>query len=370
MNDQHLHIVAFDVPWPANYGGVIDVFYRARALSEAGVKVHLHCFEYGRGKQEALDFCHEVHYYKRDTSLWRQLGRRPYIVASRRSKELLNRLLQDDHPILCEGIHTAALLEEESLRERRIFVRMHNIEQDYYRQLGRAEKKWWKRCYYMMEARKLERYEPVLERASGILAITEKDAASLSARYANVTLLPPSCATDKVTAQAGRGEYVLYHGNLSVRENEEAANWLLDNVFSKLSIPCVIAGLNPSQPLRDRINEVSSVKLHANVTEEEMRDLIRNAHINVLVTHQPTGLKLKLLNALYQGRHCVVNGDMVSGTDLGALCTVAEDGPSMIAAIGQLWGNTFTEKEVQKRQQFLSTLYDNRANAMRMLELL
>ena len=370
MNDQHLHIVAFDVPWPANYGGVIDVFYRARALSEAGVKVHLHCFEYGRGKQEALDFCHEVHYYKRDTSLWRQLGRRPYIVASRRSKELLNRLLQDDYPVLCEGIHTAALLEEESLKGRKIFVRMHNIEQDYYRQLGRAEKKWWKRCYYFAEARKLERYEPVLERASGILAITEKDAASLSARYANVMLLPPSCATDKVTAQAGRGEYVLYHGNLSVRENEEAANWLLDNVFSKLSIPCVIAGLNPSQQLRDRIDKMPFVTLHANLTEEEMRDLIRNAQVNVLVTHQPTGLKLKLLNALYQGRHCVVNSDMVSGTDLGALCTVAEDGPSMIAAIGQLWDKPFTEKEVQKRQQFLSTLYDNRANAMRMLELL
>lgn len=370
MNDPHLHIVSFDVPWPANYGGVIDVYYRARALAELGVKVHLHCFEYGRGEQEALNFCHEVLYYKRDTSPLQQLGRRPYIVASRRSKKLVDRLLQDDYPILCEGIHTAALLEEESLKGRKIFVRMHNIEQDYYRQLGRAEKKWWKRCYYLTEARKLERYEPVLEQAKGILAITEKDAESLSARYAHVTLLPPSCATDKVTAQEGRGEYVLYHGNLSVRENEEAANWLLDNVFSKLSVPCVIAGLNPSQSLRDRINEVSSVKLHANVAEEEMRELIQNAHINVLVTHQPTGLKLKLLNALYQGRHCIVNADMVSGTDLGALCTVADNGPEMVTAIEKLWDKPFMEKDVRLRQEAMASLYDNHANAMKVLELL
>ncbi|MBO4503494.1 MAG: glycosyltransferase family 1 protein [Bacteroidales bacterium] len=370
MNDQHLHIIAFNVPWPANYGGVIDVFYRARALSEAGVKVHLHCFEYGRGKQEVLDFCHELHYYKRDTSPLRQLGRRPYIVASRRSKELVNRLLQDDYPILCEGIHTAALLEEESLKGRRIFVRMHNIEQDYYRQLGRAEKKWWKRCYYFAEARKLERYEPILERASGILAITEKDAAALSARYANVTLLSPSCATDKVTAQTGRGEFVLYHGNLSVRENDEAANWLLDNVFSKLSIPCVIAGLNPSQQLCDRIDKMPFVTLHANLTEEKMREMIRNAQVNVLVTHQPTGLKLKLLNSLYQGRHCVVNNDMVRGTDLGALCTLADNGPEMMTAIAKLWDKPFTEKDVQRRQEALSALYDNRANAMKVLDLL
>ena len=68
MTDNHLHIIAFDVPYPANYGGVIDVFYRVKALSEAGVKVHLHCFEYGRGEQEILKRCHEVKYYKRDTS--------------------------------------------------------------------------------------------------------------------------------------------------------------------------------------------------------------------------------------------------------------------------------------------------------------
>ena len=36
--DYHLHVIAFDVPYPANYGGVIDVFYRVKALSEAGVR--------------------------------------------------------------------------------------------------------------------------------------------------------------------------------------------------------------------------------------------------------------------------------------------------------------------------------------------
>ena len=86
MSENHLHIIAFDVPYPANYGGVIDVFYRVKALTEAGVKVHLHCFEYGRGEQEILKRCHEVKYYKRDTSFARQLSLTPYIVNSRRSR--------------------------------------------------------------------------------------------------------------------------------------------------------------------------------------------------------------------------------------------------------------------------------------------
>ena len=50
----HLHIVTFNVPWPADYGGVIDVYYRVKALSEMGVRVHLHCYTYGREEAEEL----------------------------------------------------------------------------------------------------------------------------------------------------------------------------------------------------------------------------------------------------------------------------------------------------------------------------
>ena len=43
---KHLHVISFDVPVPANYGGVIDVYYKLKALHLQGVKIHLHCFEY------------------------------------------------------------------------------------------------------------------------------------------------------------------------------------------------------------------------------------------------------------------------------------------------------------------------------------
>ena len=54
MAEPHLHIVSFDVPWPANYGGVIDVFYKVKALADLGIRLHLHCFEYGRGEAPEL----------------------------------------------------------------------------------------------------------------------------------------------------------------------------------------------------------------------------------------------------------------------------------------------------------------------------
>jgi hypothetical protein len=368
MTENHLHIIAFDVPYPANYGGVIDVFYRVKALSEAGVKVHLHCFEYGRGEQEILNRCHEVKYYKRDTSFGKQLSFTPFIVNSRKSEALVLDLLKDDYPILCEGLHTTAVLWDKRLRNRKVFVRAHNVEHDYYNGLAKVERCGWKRLFYHVEAWKLRRYEPVLKNAAGIFAISQKDADYFKQFYNNVTLVPGFSATDSVCSETGRGEYVLYHGNLSVRENEDAAKWLIENVFAELDLHCIVSGLNPSDKLKKLVDTYTNVTLMANPDDAEMIDLLRQAQVNILVTNQPTGLKLKLLNALYNGRFCLVNSDMVKGTSLDTLCVVADEPKLMVAEIKRLMEEDFTEDDIEKRDAQMRQLYDNEANALKIVE--
>ena len=370
MTENHLHIIAFDVPYPANYGGVIDVFYRVKALSEAGVKVHLHCFEYGRGEQEILNRCHEVKYYKRDTSFGKQLSFTPFIVNSRKSEALVLDLLKDDYPILCEGLHTTAILLDKRLRNRKVFVRAHNVEHDYYNGLAEVERCGWKRLFYHVEAWKLRRYEPVLKNATGIFAISQKDADYFKHYYNNVTLVPGFSAIDSVCSETGRGEYVLYHGNLSVRENEDAAKWLIENVFAELDLHCIVSGLNPSDKLKKLVDTYTNVTLMANPDDAEMIDLLRQAQVNILVTNQPTGLKLKLLNALYNGRFCLVNSDMVKGTSLDTLCVVADEPKQMIAEIKRLMEEDFTEDDIEKRDAQMRQLYDNEENALKIVEAL
>ena len=368
MTENHLHIIAFDVPYPANYGGVIDVFYRVKALSEAGVKVHLHCFEYGRGEQEILKRCHEVKYYKRDTSFGKQLSLTPFIVNTRRSEALVQDLLKDDYPILCEGLHTTAVLLDKRLKNRKIYVRAHNVEHDYYKGLGDSEKCGWKKLFYLAEAWKLKRYESVLLKSAGIFAISQKDMEYFKKRYQNVTLVPGFNAADSVCSETGRGEYVLYHGNLSVRENEDAAKWLIENVFSELDLHCIVSGLNPSDKLKKLADRYSNVTLVANPDDAEMIDLLRQAQVNILVTNQPTGLKLKLLNALYNGRFCLVNSDMVKGTSLDMLCVVADEPEQMIAEIKRLMEEDFTEDDIDERDEQMRQLYDNESNAQKIIE--
>ena len=84
-----IHIISFDVPLPANYGGVIDVFYKIKALHKAGIKIKLHCFYYGREKNVELEkYCENVYYYPRKTSFFTHLSISPYIVKSRFNKAL------------------------------------------------------------------------------------------------------------------------------------------------------------------------------------------------------------------------------------------------------------------------------------------
>ena len=133
MENKFLHIISLDVPYPADYGGAIDIFYRIQALHELGYKIILHCWEYGRDEQEKLkEITHEVHYYRRRKSPFLISNKLPFIVVSRQSNLLFQRLLNDTHPILFEGIHTTLLLDNPRLKDRMKIVRMHNVEHDYY----------------------------------------------------------------------------------------------------------------------------------------------------------------------------------------------------------------------------------------------
>lgn len=67
MLTKQLNIVSFDVPFPPNYGGIIDVFYKIKELHNLGVDIYLHTFNNGMETQiELLKYCKKVYYYKRD----------------------------------------------------------------------------------------------------------------------------------------------------------------------------------------------------------------------------------------------------------------------------------------------------------------
>ena len=86
--------------------------------------------------------------------------------------------------------------------------------------------------------------------------------------------------------------------------------------------------------------------------------LISRAQIHVMLTFQTTGLKLKLLNALFNGRHCLVNESMLAGTSLAELCYVAREPGDIIKRLSKLMTKDFTEEDKVKRQKGLLCFRD------------
>jgi hypothetical protein len=367
-----LHVISFDVPWPANYGGVIDVFYKLKQLQKTGVKIHLHCFEYGRGKQEELNqYCESVHYYKRNTSFVHQLSRLPFIVKTRISQDLVNNLLKDESPILFEGLHTCGILNYPGLAGRFKIYRESNIEHEYYRHLASAETNPVRSTYFRAEAKKLERFEAILEQANKMLAVSQADTAYLQKQFPgqDIEYLPSFHPYESIVSETGTGKFILYHGNLSIAENALGAEFLIEQVFSKTSYPVKIAGLNPGAGLKNRIEKHQHVELIENPPEDTIQQLIREAQVNCLYTNQATGLKLKLLNALFAGRHCLVNEKMLHGTGLEKACEVANDPAEFIAKLDVLMKEPFTQATIDKRKELLKN-YDVVANAKRIVDLI
>ncbi len=357
-----LNIVSFNNPFPPDLGGLIDVYYRIKQLQKASVQIHLHTFNYDRATNvaELKKVCSSVTFYDRKKTLFNFLSRTPFIVKSRKNKQLLTNLCSNNFPILFEGTHCCAYLNHPKLQNRYRMVRMHNVEGDYYQELAKSESNVLKKFYYACEAYKLKRFDSNLAGASAIATVSENDTKHYKKLNENVVLIPTSHQFDKVTINPGKGDYAFYHGNLSVPENEEAAIYLINKVFGSFGHRLTIAGKNPSTKLIKAASKHENIHIIANPSQSEMEDLVANAHILVLPTFQSTGLKLKLLYSLFRGRFCVVNDQMLAGTQLHAYCSIANTVTEMQNTIAQLMNKTFGSQELKFRQTLETGIYSNK----------
>lgn len=362
---RHLHIVSFDIPYPANYGGAMDVFYKIRALHEAGIHIILHCHYKGelRHEQALEQLCEQVYYYPRRTTIWQNFYALPYAVKSRSTEPLLTNLLKDDYPILFEGLVCCQLLMHHALQARKCFFRECNIEHDYYRALGKATSSVWKKIYFYFEAQKLQAFErKCLPFAKGIFAVAHQDEQHFANMFPTIPVvyIPSFHAEDRAEYETDHGEYILYHGNLGVAENNKAATHIITRIAPQLpDIPFVIAGLHPSKDLKALAAKQPNIFLVDSPSEEGMKQLIMDAQIHLLMTFQGTGLKLKLLHVLYLGRHVIVNPDMVVGTELGQLCQIGQADADIVRLCRDYFRLPYTQSDATERESLLHNLFSN-----------
>jgi len=368
--NKKIHIICFDVPFPANYGGVMDVFHKIQALSKKGTDIYLHVFQYGRLQQDILKkHCKEVHYYKRKTSFYNSLGILPYVVSSRRDHQLIDNLKRIDAPILFEGLHTTLLIGKKLFRDRKLLVRTHNIEHQYYKQLAANEKNLPKKLYFGLASLKLKRYEKVLHYCDQILSISDIETEYFEKKYGKkVTFLPAFHPNEKLHELSKKGYFALFHGNLNVKDNMNSALFLID-LFKSIPYPLAIAGKTNDKKLLSKVDQHKNINFISIENDQQLTELFHRAHVNVLYSFNNSGVKLKLINALFQSRFVIANQHAVQGSGLESLCLIANNKKEVVSQVLKIIEKDFSKEDIALRKEKLA-IYNNQKNAEILLNLL
>lgn len=365
---KQLHLITHNIPYPANYGGVIDVFYKIVALKKLGVGIHLHCFKYGRDEAVELEqYCEKVYYYDRKMDVIKLFSIIPFIVKTRDHEVLTKRLVENPYPILYDGLHCTYTLNNLKLKQKKI-IRTHNVEANYYQQLAKSTSNIFIKLFYYSEFLKLALYEKNIAKADAAFAISENDKKYFS-DIIKCYLIRAFHSNTKTQNKTGIGEYALYHGNLTVSENIKALRFLLNGVFSSVNFPLTIAGKITNQKLIKEIKKNSFVTLVENPDNQQMSDLIQEAHLILLPTFQRTGIKLKLLESLFKGRFCIANNPMIENTELETYCIQANTSQEWIDAIKRHINVGFSAEIAAKRAE-ISDSFNNLQEAQKMIDLL
>jgi len=374
MQPRPLHIVSFDNPYPPVYGGVIDVYYKLKALHALGFEIYLHCFVDHKIEPDAHleSLTKQVHFYRRKKkqSGYKLLSIYPFAVYSRYRKELYSNIQKVEAPVLFEGQQTSFLAKKHDLKDRKLLLRLHNLEANYFFGQARSETNWFKKAAYFSEFVKYSLYQRDLKRYDAVLALSHYEEKAAKHYTDKVIYVPVFHGNGHVSPLSEFGKYAIYHGDLRLADNRRAAKFLI-SVFKKIpDYPLVVAsgkhGGFVDKLIADAPN-ISYIEIDNNDPNHLTR-LLADAHINVMLSFQESGTKLKAVNSLFRSRFCIINKNMLDDESLRGLCTMAETQQEFIAAINHLKSQPFADGA--KREAVLHAILDDHQNALKIAELL
>jgi hypothetical protein len=362
--ERSLHIICFDHPFPPQYGGVIDVYFTIKALAEAGVSLHIHVF--GTSQKEEADplfaFSEQVYFYPLKSKIQGVFSGLPLSMALRQHPELLERLLQFKAPILFSHLKVSALAFHPELQAYPKFLRLQNVESDYYAGIARQESHWIKKQLYYRDSKRYRSLENRLDLFDGVFPLSVKETQWAQQRMNSVCFVPVFHDNTVVSLQGTWGKFALFHGDLRISDNLNVAKMLV-NRFKTIDYPLVIASSHGAKQVQSWIGDAKHIRFQSIADEGVLEQLLREAHINVLWSFQSTGTKLKLMNCLYKSRFCLVNPNLTDDPEILPYCNVITSEQEISEVVAQLSQQPFEED-----RSALYAYLDNSTKANKMIQ--
>ncbi|MBB6371329.1 hypothetical protein [Chryseobacterium shigense] len=362
---KELHLISFNYPYPPSYGGIIDVYYKIRALADIGIKIHLHCFVDHIPEtidQEIESITENVFFYKKKKNPFYYFSSVPFAAAIRTSDDLFENLKTIKAPILFEGLQTTQIISRLKNKDQKLYLRYHNNEFEYYKGLSSSEKNIFKKIIYKIESLKFSGYQKrILKEFEGVFCLSEKEFHDVESYSKNAHLIHIFHGNKSVKHLDKKGNYFLFHGDLSISDNKRALEETI-NIFKTLPRhKLVVASDRAGEDLKKKIKSIENISIVPIETSENLNKLFENAHANILLSYQNSGTKVKLFNALYNSRYIIVNQNITDDKTLMGLCHFGTTSNEIRQLINETASQDYNEYETRK--EVLEKNYSDNANA-------
>ncbi|WP_265132007.1 glycosyltransferase family protein [Chryseobacterium oranimense] len=369
---KELHLISFNYPYPPSYGGIIDVYYKIKALAEIGVKIHLHCFVEDIPESvdpEVKNITESVFFYKKKKNPLHYFSKVPFAASIRTSDTLFENLMSVKAPILFEGLQTTPIIRRLKNRGCSLYLRFHNNEAEYYKGLSSSEKNIFKKIIYRIESLKFADYQKkLLKEFDAVFCLSEKEFNDVESYSENAQLIHIFHGNRTVKPLTKKGDYFLFHGDLSISDNKRALKETI-TMFKALSqYKLVVASDRAGDDLKKKISNIDNISLVPIETSENLHRLFEHAHANILLSYQNSGTKVKLFNALYNSRFVIINQNITDDKTLTKLCRFGSTSDEIRQQIIETAVQDYNEYETRK--DILERNYSDDAKAEEMSKII
>ncbi len=370
MQNKPLHIISFDNPFPANYGGVIDVFYKIKALKELGFDIYLHCFFDTNDTiaDELKQITKQLFFYKKNRNPLFMFSSTPFAVKSRNHKDILKNILAIDAPILYEGLQSSMVKNKLKNLSYKQYLRLHNLEANYFYGAYKSEKNWVKKFLYYTDYIKYKKYQDCISEFDTVFTLSVFETNYVASFSKNAKYIPVFHGNKTMQNISEYGNYAFYHGDLRLADNKKSVAFLIQ-IFKKIpDYKLIIASNNGEQFVKSQIADSNTISFVSIENKQHLDALLMNAHINLMYSFQQSGTKLKLVNALFKSRFCLINSNMVDDPKIISLCEMAETEQEFELKIIQLKSQPF--QKLKQRNQVLDEVLNDLNNAKKIRDII
>ena len=143
----------------------------------------------------------------------------------------------------------------------------------------------------------------------------------------------------------------------------------LIDIYKDSKYKLVIASSYKNTKVITEISKYNNISFDTLREQDDLHHLLESAHINALPTFQNTGIKLKLLNTLRQGKFVIANDPMIQKTGLETLCEKANSKAEFLSKTAKLLDQNF-EGSFEKEREKLLENFDPDTSATKIIKLI